>query len=123
MTKIHHLKKNSRSKILSLMLVNFFIWLIPGIIIFALSLAIILALMFASAVIDTKLNFQKWPKGLVSFLGISYLLAGVVFLVLIFTISGFDSEIVVALLCAALTSWVLAYLMLKAEWKRLSKIK
>ncbi|MGD1841001.1 MAG: hypothetical protein ACFB0B_08915 [Thermonemataceae bacterium] len=111
---------NATSKILSLMLTNFFVWLIPGVVIFALSLVILLILMLGAAIVDAKLNFQKWPKGLVSFLGISYFLAGITFLVVVF-ISAFDSQELIFLVGAAFIAWILAYLMLKAEWQRLSE--
>lgn len=111
---------NAPSKILRLMLGNFFLWLLPGVVIFAFSFVLLFILMVGSAVVDVEFNIRMFPKGLVSFLGISYVLAGIGLMVLPFILSDVDAQSLVFIIGGAITTWIIAYVMLKAEWQRLA---
>jgi len=106
---------------IGLMIQNFLIWFIPGVIVFAISLVILLVLLGGAAT-GVEINIYKWmPKGLVSFFGIAYLLTGITFVVLLFIIQELDAEGVISLLGATIMCWILAYVAIKMELQRLSK--
>jgi len=122
-TSYRELKEEKTSvkwRIVGLMIQNFFIWFIPGVIVLAISLVIILILLGA-VVTGVGIDFYKWmPKGLVSFFGIAYLLLGITFVVILFVIPELDAEGVIYLVGATVICWILSYMAIKMELKRLS---
>ncbi len=123
--KISKVSKGNKASatwgVIGLMIQNFFIWFIPGVIVLAISLVVLLILLLAAAT-GVEINFYKWmPKGLVSFLGIAYLLVGIAFVVLIFIVPDLDAEGIIYLIGATIICWILSYVGLKMEFKRLSK--
>lgn len=105
------------------MVYNFFVWLIPGSIILGISVLIILILLTAAADIHGGANkkdpFKKWPKGLVGFLGIGYLLTSITSILLIFIISDINTEGTIILVFSFLVFGLLGYWGTRYDYRRL----
>jgi hypothetical protein len=104
------------------MLYNFFIWLIPGIPILAISLLIIILFSLATPGVggSGKDPFRRMPKGLASFLGIAHFLLGFGLVALIF-IYEMDAEGLIAVISAAIVSFLIAYWAMKSDYQRLQE--
>lgn len=110
-------------KILKTMLLNFLIWLVPVLIILALSVILIMVLMMAAADIgsggDDKDMFKKWPKGLIGSLGIAYLLAGIFIVFAYFYWSDIAFEEPIYLFGLALFCLIIGVLGIRYDYRRM----
>ncbi|MEM7370226.1 MAG: hypothetical protein AAF587_16580 [Bacteroidota bacterium] len=121
-----HMTKESLTSLnwraIGLMIQNFVFWFIPGILVLALFLLIVLILVGAATSGNDIDLYKKMPKGLVSFLGIAFLLSGIAFVVLMFVIPELGGEGIIFLITATIVCWVLAYIGIKREYQRLSHL-
>lgn len=124
---LYHIIKETnasdRRRIIETMLFNSFIWLIPGLILLSVSLVIILIFVLAE-VADGDIDlYKRMPKGLVSFFGIAYFLVGLALIIGVFFIPELEVQGIIYAITAAVICWLLAYVGIKKEWRRLAKLR
>ncbi|GMT49621.1 MAG: hypothetical protein IEMM0008_1160 [bacterium] len=103
---------------------NFFIWLIPGVLILTVSVILILILVLATPSVGGGSGhpFKKMPKGLASFLGIGHLLVGIGLISLLFFVSEIDTEGIITVVSVAIVSLLIGYWATSYDYKRLKKL-
>ncbi|GMT49626.1 MAG: hypothetical protein IEMM0008_1165 [bacterium] len=109
-------------KAIGLLIYNFFIWFIPGIVVLAVSLVILIILVGAAATGIEIDIYKRLPKGLVSFLGIGFGLLGITLLVFTIFYSAMDYEGIIICIAVAIVYFILSYDGITKELKRLSKV-